>query len=805
MEISYNNTEIKTGAKKVKQPESYKKNKYSPNLGASPKEKDKPEYAQAWVERIYNLYQNKNGWIQSSLYSDIDLLRSYVDGNQPTDQYKSFIVGNTQNEANKVFDGEGYDVRNSSSTATKRQAWINLDYKPVSIGPKLMTKINEQIRGLYYEMNLNAVDSNSVMEEEHAKYRLWFEKENNTWLKSQYALMQIAQQEPQFVPLNLNELELYASTGGFKLPYAVNMEGLLKHTFDVSEWDKEVQERVAHDLCSVGYSLVREYYDPEDKREKIKYVNLKYGGIQYNATKSFKDSEYGFELEWWEISKAMQKFNLTRDQAASLAFAFSGQFGNPTSNEWKDYAIFNDVTGTLNFDFYKVPVFRCEWVDIDNEKYIEHVTENGRKIIKPYSETSENQNYKNSHIRYVREATWIVGTNYLTDYGKVKYIPRMNPKKPRISYRGIRLLAPSLFMQIRPLLDGLQNAWLKTQQAIAIAVSNGLAVDVGAIKNISIGKDKSWDALEVLKFYRQQSILLYSKRNTMNIQSLSSGGAVPITPLITKMEDNIKAQFGIMDKFMEQIESFTGLNMVSTGETPEKGLGKFNMQVALQGSNQIINSLARAITDLKADVSENVVCRLRSLIKSNPDIQASYESVIGKHRMKSILMAEKNNVEYGIKIEARDITEMKAFIDAILQTSLKPSPGAAGQLDVSDALIIKDMVEQKQNIRRIALYVGYMLRKKNMIAQQQQLEAIQTQNKGLQQLEQMKEQGKAKDRAFEMAKIQKEFENQYMLEHGINPSAAMNTAKAVQPPPQPQQQQPQVPEQVPDQQIMEQV
>jgi hypothetical protein len=31
----------------------------------------------------------------------------------------------------------------------------------------------------------------------------------------------------------MEELELYAATGGFKVPYAVSMEDLLKHTFEI--------------------------------------------------------------------------------------------------------------------------------------------------------------------------------------------------------------------------------------------------------------------------------------------------------------------------------------------------------------------------------------------------------------------------------------------------------------------------------------------------------------------------------------------------------------------------------------------
>jgi hypothetical protein len=747
------------------------------NMGISPSEKDTKEYVLPWVEHLYSLYLQKRTWMGNDR-DDIPLMRSYMEGNQPVDQYRDFLYGTAKNEKTRSIDGDGYDLdgKNSSDKAD-RVAWVNIDEKPVSIGPKIMTKLLEQARSMYYEVGVNAIDSMSTAQEDMDEARLWFEKENKEYLNGQRAMLGIKMEEPDFMPLNANELELYKNSGGFKVAWAIANELLLQHTFDISKWDKEVREKVLKDLASIRYAMVREYYDREDKRIKVKYCDPEFSFLQFSRDFSFDDSEIGGELEEWPISKIRQEFDLSQEEAAAVAFANSNFLGNPSASEWGTYGYYNFADNSYGFDSYKAYVFRCEWVDIDNEKYYKYTTERGKVFNKPLkNKDPEGLDVYDSPKRYVREATWIVGTKHMSRYGKLAFIPRPNPRKPRLSYRGIRLAVPALFQQIRPLLNGLTQSWWKTQEAIGIAVSNGFAVDVGALKNISIGKERSWDILKIIEYYRQRAILLHKRSNPLNFGG--GGGASPITPLQTRMHENILAQFDMMNKFMSMIESISGINLVATGDSPEPRTGKFNMQVALQGTDQIINSVIRASTELQTDVGVNIVSRIRMLCKASKTVRDSYTGVIGEHKMKELMIAEKSAVEYGIKIEARDVAEMKAFIDDVLAASIKA--GASGEgalLDASEVILVRDMIAQKQNMRMIAFTLGYMLRKKGKEREMVKLRNIQAQGKQLQGVEKVKEQNKRKERMFDLVKMKKQFEYDYYLQHNKRPSDLMNEAR----------------------------
>lgn len=757
--------------------EKYGKGKFNyPNDKISPEEKG-AEYHRQWAEKIYSLHITHNAWIPAGVYNSIDENRAYADGRQNMDQVKDWILGRRGKPKDvSAFDANGFDIRDSQTPDEKRKAWEAIDFSPVSVSPKIWTKINEDIRSMYYEMAVNAVDSFSVRTEEHEKHRLWFYKENKKWIESQQLAVGIEPQQPEFMPENLDELELYATTGGFKVPYSISMEDLLKHTFEISDWDKEVAEKVRKDLFSLGYAIIQEEYDREINRVVVKYSDPKYAGLLYSRKNSYKDSEAGYEIQFKEISIIRQRLNMSHEEASSLAFNFSGLYGNPTEAEWGNYNGSSMEGGAdyLSCDFYKVPVLVFDFVDIDTKSTLEFTDKHGNSLTKPYKgEIQDNEKLKQSEIRYVRTGSWIVGTEHIFDYGKKEYMPRDVYKKPRISFRGIRLENPCIIEQIKPFIKGFNLAWIKAQNSIAQAVGNGMAVDIGALKNISIGKDKSFDPMEVLSFYRQSSFLLYKKSNSMS--GFNRYNSPPVIPINNDMFRNIQANFEAMNFYMQKIEDTSGISMVATGKGADPNVAKFNMQVSLQGTNSIISSIARAQTDLQEDISVNICYRIRTYCRVNPEVRKSYENVIGERRMKVFIDAEKNHVDYGIKIEASNIDERKQAILGLLNASIDPAGGdETGKLGVDEAIRIYDMIFQRQNLRRIGLILGWMLKKKQREAREFKMQAIDRQNEGLAQIEQQKAQNKQAEMQHEAFLADKKFWADFVLKYGVPPDKALS-------------------------------
>jgi hypothetical protein len=706
--------------------------KYSENKFVTPSastvDKGK-EYHKAWAEKIYAAFLTNNTSSGGSIL--IDENRAYADGKHDMNQVKDWILGKkTTTSENSAFDANGFDTRDTATTASDRKAWGVIDFSPVSIAPKIFTKINEDIRAMYYELSCNAIDSYSSSQEETEKFKLWFYKENQKWIQSQQAMLGLTQSEPDFIPENLDELEIYALTGGFKVPYSITMEDLLKHSFNVSDWDKEVAEKVRKDLFANGEAIVKEEYDREMKRVVVRYCDLKYAGLEYSTDRSYKNAGFGYQLYMADLSYVRQRLHLDQDSAAQLAFSFSGLYGNPNESEWGKYGSFDTDRNNFGFDFYKIPIFYSEFKDVDNEYYLSFKDKHGNSRTKKYNDAiQDNEELKKDEIRYIRQSSWIPGTEHIFDWGRKEYVPRDRYRVPRLSFRKVRLTGPPIIEQIKPFIKGFNLAWIKAQLAISNAVGNGLAIDIGAIKNISIGKDKSYDPLQILAFYRQSSFLLHKRPQSLS--GFNKYAAPPIIPINNDMFQNIEAQFKSMDYYLQKIEDASGISMVATGKTADPNVAKYNMQISVQGTNSIIGSIARAQTDMQEDVAVNVCYRIRSLCYQNKSISDSYSNVVGQRRMKEFVEAEKNNVEYGISIQATNNNERKQVILNILNASIDPSGSPeSGKLDFSEAMLIYDMVFQDQNLRRIGLVLGGKLRRKMKEAQQFKMAAIQQQIRG---------------------------------------------------------------------------
>ena len=342
-----------------------------------------------------------------------------------------------------------------------------------------------------------------------------------------------------------------------------------------------------------------------------------------------------------------------------------------------------------------------------------------------------------------------------------------------ISFRAIRLNTVPILGQVLPWLKGFQLAWIKLQNAIAMAVGNGFAIDIGAIKNIAIGKGSNWNPMEVLSYYRQTSFLMY--RQTTKLSGLGRYSTPPIIPMENRTYDNIKVQFEAMNFFLGKVEETSGISMVSTGKTPDPDVAKFNMQVSLQGTNDIINNITRAITDLQEDLSVNLCYRIRSYCRVNPKILKSYEGVIGENRMKAVVEAEKNDVEYGINMEASDITEEKRNIMSLIQQAITPTgSGDQGKLSPSEGIIIIDMIHQRQNLRRIGLILGYWIKRKEKEMHKRKLQLIEAQGQQVNQLKIIEAQTKQEERSAKAQQAYADFRYKFIIEYGKVPEEVLN-------------------------------
>jgi len=716
----------------------------------SPAEKDKPAYNLQMAQAIYKEFCRGGTYVDYASYSDVDINRSYAHGNQPQSIYENAYYGtdNTSTVSEKIDDAA---VKNK-----KRKAGDNLNFTIQSPAPKMMDSLIGKLSELINMVSVDPTDKYSGAVKETAKWGAWADKQYRNELNTLKALMVLPQQEQGFVPENLEELNLYEAEGGFKPSYATVMEQLLKYAFEQSAWDEVIVEKVLADLVTVGFAAVRDVYNPITGQTKVEYINAKTAGVQYVDEESYRNPDYGFFIKLVKLSDLKQK-GFTEEELKSVAKKFSGDFGNdkyedPNSiNKGAEYG-FAEQT-----DKFVVPVFVVNWIDVDYKQEVSHTNRYGKKRTREYdgkAKLGKNDELLKTRIKTVREAHWIIDTELMYDYGRMKHQCRDGLSEPVLPIHMVKVFGRPIIPRLIPVLDLYMNSWMKFQQGIRMSTINGLAIDMAIINNINLGGRKM-NPKDVLKAYRETGTLFFSSENTQGRHTVQN--TRPIEKLDGGAGAVLQEQVTAMDWALRQIEELTGINPLSMGSSPDSGTGKAVNEYSIMGTSDILKNIVKKANILKSDVARNMCLRIQYTVKDEKVAAKAYEDVVGASNLELLRIAEGHDVKYGIRTHARptqkDIAELKEMIALSLKN------GRDGKVGITEADYVRfnSMINAGESLKRIAMLLGAANKKAKREAEEAAARANQQTMQGAQQLEQMKAQNKQQE--F-MLKTQSEIANE---------------------------------------------
>ncbi len=239
-----------------------------PDRSIKPEKKTSREYTKAIGEAIYSrVVQNKTS-VSSSARTLYQELREYGKGEQSEDKYKRYLMGVVSTDASASV--TAIDGSWTGNRTQERKGWYNVLWDILS--PAQMIK--DMIHGLFddidFDIIADAVDADSGAEEENEKWRLWVNTKSFVAerLTAARVMAGVPPEQPDFVPENIDELELYKEAGGFKMIYAMEMEKLLRHTSDISEWDGMIKPKLLDDVVDINRCFVKADYSKETNKIK---------------------------------------------------------------------------------------------------------------------------------------------------------------------------------------------------------------------------------------------------------------------------------------------------------------------------------------------------------------------------------------------------------------------------------------------------------------------------------------------------------------------------------------------------------
>ncbi len=634
-----------------------------------PKDKNE-EWGRKWCEAMYAAWVTDRTGVPFSQIEELWNLRRYGAGNQPVSKYQKILL----DESEPGADSEGY---------------LNINWEIFSVAPKFKYVVVGMFEQQDHNIVATAVDPASTKLKEDAKFMKWFKSQFKDKLQQIDSGMGNIQNNSEYLPGSVEELELYSQMGGFKLAKEMKIEQGLDYTFHISDW-KETKRKILHDFLDINKAAVKDYLDPYTRKVKTRYVDpLAFIG-QYSRHWDHRNMEYGGELIKESVSNIRKNTDITESELRNLAQFYNGRNGNGNFSSWTEGDLQID-TGGWKYDNFQIDVMDCEWFSVNSKYLSKRPNDYGETYL--YEEKwGKNVNNKKKttevkNIKVVYRCKWLVGTDRTYDFGLQYDVPRPGKKEVELSYSFYQLPGRSMVSLMVQNLDSLQLTWLKLQNAIAMSANSGIAVEYTALSNVKLGGNKL-EPLELLSIRRDTGDLIYKStthRGQMNIPA----GIRPIQELTGGLGPQLAEFISIIDLNINLIRSLTGINQVADASSPDPEQSVGGSELAVAATNNALRPIYSGYIRLKEFTARKCALRIQLVVKHDKKAYEGYIPVLGRMGVKTLSIgADDVDANYFIKIEARPTEAMKQEIRKAAIEAMQPSRDGHSAIEYPDYLLI---------------------------------------------------------------------------------------------------------------------
>jgi hypothetical protein len=667
------------------------------------------EYGLQYAKGVYSQWGgvNTTGSLYNVRWKEFQINRDYANGTQDVNIYKQILTSLDPNN------GDG--------------ALLSIDWSPVPIIPKFVKIVVNKILGASPFPNVEAIDPLSQTEKDRERAKIKAAIKNKEMFAEAKALGLQTAVDPDTLPETTEEAEIFFETG-IKTQAEIAAQIATRLTLNWNDFDEKIYRRNVDDLVTVGMAVVKRNNDP-NYGIKEDYVDPAYFIHSITDDPNLTDCTYMGHIRNVSIQelKRMAGNQFTEDQYKQMAQSVANTFGNNPDRLSESY--YDSALGVYQYgyDQYTIAMMEFEFFSVDDIVFEKKESRFGNVgfYYKGYEYKAPSQSVYDREPVYMQNATiyggkFIVGTDYLFDYGLKKNIPKNihDLSRARFSYSAVavnlrRMIPKSLVSSVITFADQLQITHLKMQQSIAKAKPDGLIVDIEGLENVQLGRGGELQPLDIQDIYEQTGVFYYRSKNP-------DGGFQnpPIRPLDNSIR-NINELIGIYNHNLRMIRDATGINEVMDGTSPKGEQLVGVREQAIQASNNALYDITNASMVLFRKVCEDIVKCLQILPPQSVVFKA-YENAVGIENMK-VLSSFKDLPMYNFGV--RVVTEMndrdRAYLEANIQAAL-----SIGEINLEDAIAIRQLRDVDQAERLLVVRRKKRIREKQeQAAQNSQMQA----------------------------------------------------------------------------------
>ena len=397
----------------------------------------------------------------------------YAQGKQSINQYKEQL---------------GIDSRSDES-------WVNINWEVLPILPKFLDMALARLKRFEYNIVATPVDPQSKLElddffkTQKAKIELRKEAENIS--PELAATLKPQEGEPE----DLEELNIMRAFT-YKHQLASEAEIAVETILEQNHFE---DERLSALESALFFGIVGYKEEVgEDGKIYCRTIDPRQLLMSPSVRKDFKDTEYVGEVLHLTIAdlRRLSGNQFSEAQLEDIAQSYMDQFGNPSRMPRTN--IYSRA-----YDDCKIRVMDIEFDSTNMMTYERSFDKRGNQLIaranmNKAGKTKKNGEYVQAPVGVVYRAKWIIGTDYIFDYGLLRDMKRSNSdlRKTSKSYhiraysnQGGRIVGQT--EQCIPVVDSIMMAWYRLQQAVAEARPNGFSIDLDALEDIPLGRGGS--------------------------------------------------------------------------------------------------------------------------------------------------------------------------------------------------------------------------------------------------------------------------------------------------------------------------
>lgn len=675
-----------------------------PRHDIDPEEKDEFWHIM-FAEAIYSTYLRDRSAFLYSKRDEMFIHRQYAEANQPSEKYMDIICPKDEG-------------------THERKGFQNISWAIVSILPKFRSIITGLFDKVDHDVSANAIDELADDERMEKKYNLWSEKKLAPFFSQfpEELNLQANADELPPMPASIQELDMLKDAGTFKLKDEFAMETAVKDSFYGSNWKSEIKDQIYEDFFDLGVAATKDYVNPLTQRVETRYVDPAELIIGYSRSKTFNNIAHVGEFKYLNIAtlrsniKNARNSNIDDDALYNISRLYVGYGGNSAIEQY-DYATYDSFgydsgNNTHPYDDVTITILDCEFFSSDIQKFEKKLGKNGNWLThkKPFSYNGKKTDTRTpgvSEKKVVYTCKWVVGTNYIYDWGLQVDVPRETPKEPKFSYHAYKLTNKSILSQVIADVDDMQLAVLRIRNAAAMAAPKGLQIEFGSLSNMALGGKKQ-DPLDILVIRRRTGDLLY-KATTHHSQMNLPGGGKPVAELEGGMGKTLEEQITIFEFHLNRIRSAIGISELVDGSTPDPKTLVGVVESSQGAMNNVLQNFYKGYKYLKEETAKNMALRHQIVAyynEKNVHARSIGGNVVETLKIGASLTAR----QFGIVLEMRPNDQAKQSIRAhALQSNAAAKEGRPG-ISTADYLFIERALEMG-NTKQAQMILAYKEKK----------------------------------------------------------------------------------------------